>query len=75
MGEKSGYNYKNEPSGCVIECSINNPNLNKSSITFYYGKSSYLAIANSSRNDGSFDTQWYINDGPWFKSATPTVRM
>lgn len=55
MSKHQGFLYKNEPAGCAIECKLTKPGLNPSSISFYYGKSSYLAIAISSRNDMSYD--------------------
>ena len=62
MSKLTGFEYKQERAGLVVQCKLVKSGLNPGSISFYYGKSSYLSIAKSSHYKDTYDAQWYIND-------------
>jgi 2-polyprenyl-6-methoxyphenol hydroxylase-like FAD-dependent oxidoreductase len=55
MSKDPKFKFTKEKAGVAIEYTCTKPDINPNTITFYYGKKSYLACALSSRNDKTFD--------------------
>lgn len=73
MAEDKNYTHTKEPADCAVEYVLTAPNLDKKHITFYYGETSYLSCALSSRLDGTHDAQWLV-DPEWIKKASSEER-